>query len=563
MKKAGSIVVLATWAAAFPAPSVAEAGDVTAFQVFSRSFMEDVTGRDAPSDGERIEALTVTLARGEYEPVTVSVRAYRELGEVRVELGELRSADGAVLPTIEVTVSLCRQESGVGSYKRTDYMLRPGKSAKLSYGETARFWITVHAPEDLAPGTYRATLRFVTEREGAREMPFAVNVLPFALEDVPDRHFALLITAVLGQYYGKNPSAKARERGMAIFRDMRAHGMTCICPKCCDWPLRKRGDGTPILTGLETEVELAMAAGLKGPVLWYMSSLINCVKGGKNFAHYDGKCDNWNEARDLANLRAIVAYVKKKEKAGGWPEVIFYTVDEPGTQTENVEIRRLRLATLLPKTLKVVGECGARGLTTMTEPVDEKHNRWLVKEKDELRKLWDLSRPYCHIRLYGYGSPQGRTNLRHEMEDAKRRGHEVWLYHNPAIMGRDRRHARMFYGYYGWRTKVRGITSWTYPGAPTVQFECVREGIDDAKYLALLESRLARSSGPAADRARAFLAELHQAVKLDPDGKLASHFTVREFARCRAALIGHIEALRPRLAAPAAGVPRAARIKAS
>ncbi len=39
----------------------------------------------------------------------------------------------------------------------------------------------------------------------------------------------------------------------------------------------------------------------------------------------------------------------------------------------------------------------------------------------------------------------------------------------------------------GWKIGVDGLASWTYPGARTVQWEIVREGIDDLKYLKLIE----------------------------------------------------------------------------
>jgi hypothetical protein len=187
-------------------------------------------------------------------------------------------------------------------------------------------------------------------------------------------------------------------------------------------------------------------------------------------------------------------------------------------------MRRLRLGTLLPKTLKVTADLGVRGGATITEPVDEKHNRRWVSELDELRKLWDLSRPLAHVRIYGYGYPQGKTDLAHEQADCRKRGHEMWFYHNGAVMGRDRYCARVFFGLWGWRVGARGLTAWTYPGGRTVQLELIREGIDDFKYLAALERLIAekRGSDKARKAAQAFLYGLRRSMKFDEAGRVKS-----------------------------------------
>ncbi|KKK92150.1 hypothetical protein LCGC14_2705810, partial [marine sediment metagenome] len=378
-------------------------------------------------------------------------------------------------------------------------------------------WLTVHVPEAAAPGPYEGSF-VLKEKDGAGlvKVPIRLEVLPVKLISPPGVQFYLMFTAAYSQgarYGVRKPGMAAKALG--LYRELKDHGMTCIVPKCSDWPY-KPGQ----FVGLEACVATAMKAGLNGPVVWYMSSLVNGVKGGAKYKNYDGKCDNWNEQRDLANLKAIVQEVQKRAKAKGWPEIIYMTVDEPGTQTEDRQIRSLRMGTILPKTLKVVHDLGARGCTTISEPTDDKHNRQWVKEPDELRGMWDLSRPYCGIRIYGYGYPQGKTSLAAEKADCKKRGHEMWWYYNSAVMGKDRYAARMYYGLWSWKVGARGVGSWTYPGGRSVQFELVREGIDDFKYLATLEALIAAKRGPEAERifAQVFLDRLKASIELDKDG---------------------------------------------
>lgn len=492
--------------------------------LFTKGIMSEVKRTDVPAPEQIVERIEFIACAGEFEPFSLALRGRAE-GNWMVTISDLRAQKGSkVIPASAIEVSLLWWEETrghLGKYTRvTDWVLDPGaRGIALEKDSTGWLWLTVQVPPDAAPGLYEGRLSLKEERGEKVEVPVALEVLPVKLERVPGVQFCLLSTVAFGQYHDANSRAQRRPQALRFYRELKDHGMTGIAAKCSDWryPVGyRRGH----FEGLEACVEAAMEVGLDGPVIWYMSSLINGVKGGRKYANWDGRCDNWNQARDLANLREIVQTVQKLGKEKGWPEVIFRTVDEPGTQTEDRKLRGLRLGTILPGTLKLVHELGARGATTISEPVDNKHNRMWVKEPNELRKQWDLSRPYCHIRIYAYGYPQGRTNLEFEKADCGRRGHEMWFYHNPAIMGRDRYCARTYFGIWGWKVGARGLTAWTYPGGRSLQFELVREGIDDFKYLALLEKLIKEKRGSEEARAEAqkFLDGLSDSIKLDESG---------------------------------------------
>ena len=184
--------------------------------------------------------------------------------------------------------------------------------------------------------------------------------------------------------------------------------------------------------------------------------------------------------------------------------------------------------------------------------MDNKRNRWRVREPDELRKPWDLSRPYCDIRIHAYGSPQGNTNLRAEKADCEKRGHEMWFYHNPAIMRRDRYRARLYSGLWGWKVGAQGLSDWAYPGGRTVQFELVREGIDDFKYVATIERLLKekRGSERASKAAGAFLVRLKAAIKLNADGHVEDWAKAAATATAAAGQPGQTKYKYPDFAAP-------------
>jgi hypothetical protein len=144
------------------------------------------------------------------------------------------------------------------------------------------------------------------------------------------------------------------------------------------------------------------------------------------------------------------------------------------------------------------------------------------------------------------------------------------LYENTSTMGTDPRVSRMYFGFYGWRTGVDGLTSWTHPtlGLKTVShvwaewkeqrqamqqyfkdpnwqlppstvcWEMVREGIDDARYLAAFEEALA-SHPPGREKYDNILKEL--AVDVDAAGMSGKRpectWNGQRFAGCRMRLI--------------------------
>jgi len=492
--------------------------------LFSRGVMEDIGEKEKPEDGERggqLKEVKLYALRGEYEPFTFAfhnngTEPLKLKATVRDLLHDTSGTGMIKIPASEIEIMGLRK--GGKLHRRTvkDWHLATKGQLTVPPGRTGRFWVTVHVPEDAPPGGYSGMLDITDGNRGARIL-VRVHVSKARLENLADIHFYLLGTvSPYGQYYRsvKDP-AGVRPKVVEFYREFAAHGMTGICPKSSDFPYRE-GD----IRGLAAEISAAMEAGLKDPVVWNMQALIDAAKGGDRY-DFNGRMDNWDDKKGLDRLKRIVQLSQKMRKERGWPEIIYYQIDEPGTQ---FDIRKwlVRSMHILEVTSKLLGELGVRSHSTITEPIDEKHNRaprW-SKYPDEMRKLWDRSRPHLSVRNYGYGYPQGKTNLHSEMADARRRKHEIWFYNNAAIMGSNRWCARMYWGLWSWRVGLDGVTAWTYPGGRTLQFEMAREGIDDHKALKMLQALIEKGAGAAADRdeAKEFLEELRDSVKLNANG---------------------------------------------
>ena len=506
-----SIAVLCCTALAM---TPASAGDSPV--LFTRGIMQDIQEDEAAADGEQVAAIEWVAAQGEFEPFSLAVRSGSD-GVWEVHISPLEHVtDEAALPASSVEVALL-EYGKTARYHVTDWILHPATTRIFLTGsKTARLWLSIRVPEDAEPGHYRGNF-VLRGKDGAQvEVPMRLEVLPFRHEPAPGVSFYLLSTiSPYGQYFDPETKMALKPEAVAFYRELKDHGMVGVCLKTSDWPYRPG-----LLDGLKAEVEAALEAGLQGPVVWNMLALINAAKGGDGY-DFNGRMDNWNDAKDLARLREIHTLASRLARENGWPDVIYYPIDEAGTQFDDRTFL-YRSFDILLKASRLIGQLGSRAHSTITEMVDEKHNqapRWSTTP-DEMRGIWDGIRPYLHIRNYGYGYPQGKTNLAQEMADAKKRGFAVWIYNNTAIMGRDRYCARGYFGLWGWKAGVDGLTAWTYPGGRTLQWELVREGIDDYRYLATLERLIEQGRGSAEDRAaaRRFLEDLRASIPLDGDG---------------------------------------------
>ena len=142
-----------------------------------------------------------------------------------------------------------------------------------------------------------------------------------------------------------------------------------------------------------------------------------------------------------------------------------------------------------------------------------------------------------------------------DVEHSRRCGALVSRYSNGISMGTNPLRSRYGMGFFPWRCDYDGSTSWTYPVVrgnigedgkpiPPVVWEAIREGVEDWRYMQLLEEALAANPGsPHAADARAFIDGLKAAI--DPN-KETSWKSGREFDERREKAASLIEKLAAR-----------------
>ena len=507
-----------------PFPEVTAAESQRGYLVSTQHWMEPVYPTYYPTRGELTATLKCNLAPGEYEPLTVSVTALRPLTDVRVALsGDLSGPGGATLPASEVQVGVVRSitrwlnnaaplKPGQ-SYERRPLFIFPQAPVSVPAQDTQRFWLTVHAPRDLVPGTYRTSMQVSAQGAGTMSLPLTVEVLPLKLPE-PEITY--------GMYYrhcAQYPEFRTDEFFRRSMADMRAHG--CNSMSVYANVERKLPDGTR-----------AIDFDLTGPghgigedhlaFNYQMDVLDDCglLRDGRPLLFL--ACGSSNGT--FANEERLVAAAEARRRKQGWPELLFYLVDEPSPDQQELVHQLSDVVHRVPgvRTTTAIGEPGELGAF---------YDVWIIS--DSVDPIHDT------------------------VAQAVATGKEAWGY-DCQRNGSQPRNDRYFAGYFTWTTGLQGNWQWCYTEAtggrvtpegevelgvpcyedpwrnayvlptphqniPTLGWEARREGIDDYRYLqALREAIKAAEKSPdqaiqeLAREAQGFLAEVARRTRRPP-----------------------------------------------
>ncbi|MBP7145921.1 MAG: hypothetical protein KBD01_00140 [Acidobacteria bacterium] len=519
-----------------PPPSDTHLPDVA---LFTRHYLEPIYLEDVPAAEELGHAVKVALTPGEYEPASVGVRTRLHLAQARLVPSDLAGPGGAMIPAAEIRVQITRAIAPLERWRPIPgHRLHPGyldplPAVDIAPGTAQQFWVTVHAPRGTPPGKYVGALTFSAAAEQPIEVPLEAEVYPFELGEARPGLFA----------YGDNwPLA---EESLA---DSRAHGMNTICVNpgwikqvvpvyaggAFTFPdgfrpvadviaaAQRHGLGVehPIGVMLYQHMVRSTSAGLKmaGVALPPGAETLDYHRGYEVFSarervleeveRYRGRyypsADPFTPETDAGRqiYRGWVEVMRALDRTGrerGWPPLWYYLVDEPH-QTRG----SMRLAMLM---VHAAAEAGADGFVTCNEPTtsepDEDELWYPPVEGEPALRLEPHLKTRCYHNRYLGPETLARTRAS---------GDRYSTYVN--IYGNQPASVRYQAGFLAWRLGLDSVMFWSYEGASTKledgtrsflrEWEAVREGIDDLKYLEQLERLVAAPGGdPAAlDAAR-------------------------------------------------------------
>ncbi|MBP1611990.1 MAG: hypothetical protein H6Q01_653, partial [Acidobacteria bacterium] len=395
-----------------PGPSDA---DLPRVALFARPWMAPIYEEDVPSPADLGSPVRLALTPGEYEPASVGVRVRDGLRGLRLVPSALTGPGGATIQAAAFDVRVVRMIEPLERWpKLKEHPRHPGfldpqeaSGVDLAAATTRAFWVTLHAPDDAAAGSYRGSLALVSDGAELAALPLEVEVYPFRLGEARP---ALWI-------YGDNWPLSA-----ASFADSRAHGMNTICVNP-GWPKQTvpRLEGTgfafedgfaPTLTAVETARQAGLGLAHPVGIMLYQYMVRSTVaglkmsgvpvpekaQGGLDFNAgfmflYEGgepveKVERWRgpyrPSKDpygppdtrfgrfvfegwVAGMKTLDAEAARR----GWQPFFYYLADEPH-QTRG----SFRLAMAM---VRAAAEAGADSFITCNEPT--------VSEPDE-DELW-------------------------------------------------------------------------------------------------------------------------------------------------------------------------------
>jgi hypothetical protein len=349
--------------------------------------------------------------------------------------------------------------------------------------------IRIHVPRGTPPGK-----RLVKLKSG--DLSVEVQILPFELPraDIP-----------FGMYWdcARYPQQYLQQHWKQILEDMRDHGQTSFTvygrPEGGESMFLPDGSFNPSPQNFLTRhVQIGLDVGL-------LSNDIPVMMLSFGF----------DEDPKVAAKQADKLKAKAKEK--GWPELLFYSVDEPNPAAR-------------PQVAKFHARMRELGFRVITAVVPSA-TAWIM---GEYLDIWVV-----HIDV---------TSALQEY--ARRRGAEVWTY-NCVARGTNPRFQRHYAGLYTWATKLEGNFLWAYvhypesmvkPDGtwaprrmweyilptpkgpiPTVGWEGRRDGIVDYRVIRLLEEKLlSNPTHPQTPEVATWLDDLRHRALANPWGGRSS-----------------------------------------
>ena len=481
--------------------------------------------------GEPSFKLSLSAARGEYEPVSFVVSALTPLESVTVTVSDLHDGDRIISAgCVDVKAIKCWYQGGTAGVRihqdksirllipelllNDDTLIRVDEEkqenhAKLSFpdgpkyawisdptdlkrggslgvdafpikdspallpvsipvGRNKQFWLTVHVPDDAPAGTYEGTITLNTPDAAVAVLALTAEVLPFEL--LPPYYTSSM------DYHGRPGSGKGTigswGKSWAQFRadltNMVAHGLR----NCQHYSIR------PAILGEVLKVREEV--GMDNRTLY----LKNTVPIG-----------NATAPEALARIKRDVRMVLELTKAHGTETVYFYGIDEK--RGEELRAQRPAWEAVREAGGKIFVAGGGDNIEMMGD-IQDMHVRAGRPNAEEVAR-WHA---YGH-RIFCYANPQ--TGVEDPVVYRRNFGLLLWKYDYDGAATNAYQHTfGTTWNDFDHRTyRAHTIAYPTVDGVvDTIAWEGYREGVDDVRYVTTLQEAV-KQAGTLGDSARA------------------------------------------------------------
>lgn len=450
-------------------------------------------------DGVLDQAIQMFATPGEYEPAGF-VLLPSESTTVTFKIGDLKNADRVISrENLDLRVVKVWYQAGIGVNELDKKLLTPElllhddklvhvdqeqqknvirnidaprDSAELlpvhiPANTAKQFWLTAHVPENTAPGTYTGSVAVSFDTLPSRKLTIHLEVLPFELEE-PHLDFGLYFRSILASGNPDYVSSEAKTplQLEAEFRNLKAHGV--LYPDVYE-RVSLRSDGTLDVAKLDQYLAIKEHVGLPNNPLYYLGIGTGGINTQEKFHDRVTLC------------RRFLDYTRSK----GITEVYFYGQDE--AMGEELKQQRAMWQAIHEMDGKVWVACSTGFFEVVGDlldlPLVARQSPADVPRVHKLgRKIWNYSKPAAGPRELPYSQRYylGWWLVRSGMD-----GNHNYAYQHAAGLGES--------GGRPWDDfddAVYRPINYVYPTVDgvvdTLQWEGVREGIDDVRYLTTL-----------------------------------------------------------------------------
>jgi len=289
-----------------------------------------------PRPGDRVEIMRETVPASAVAPFAFGVKALEDISSVEVKLGGPLIGETGALETEPRLYQARYAANRLGSSWGKEFgirarMLTPLELKPLSRGEVRYFWLDVPLPQHTGPGAYRGLLSIEAAGHPALEVPFRIDVPPLVLPPLGDEH-------VVGMYYYPPEDPVLIE---AQLKDMAAHGVYAV--SLSGSFVKKDPERGAIIdyervARLNRLMILMKKHGFFRPTSLYVSDLFRKLDLPRN-------AGQWEETHKRLYERAI-RLMDNIAKRWGWCELMFFPVDEPANDPEEMKLAELTLGIL-------------------------------------------------------------------------------------------------------------------------------------------------------------------------------------------------------------------------
>jgi len=476
------------------------------YRVAVKNYLDEI---NVAAQYPRAQEIETFATPGEYEPVAFVIYAAKDLKNVQVRVSELTSERAKVdeenltLRTVVRSPRRFTYLSPAQDSRVVSRFLFPFKPFHLRAGHFREIWLTIKVPDNTRHGIYSGSVTVKPDQLRSTTIPLTLEVFPFKLAQTFKKRY--------GVYHNITPEPANLEKVKRELADIRGHGGTLIYPSLqVQYVIQKSCEISISYDKIRTGLKLVSEAEFKGPVP---------ISTGLNMLQKLLKLKNEElETNELFLLTAQKAIEGIKQVQQDFPklEIALTHLDEV--------FSRGRLPRYIAFTKAAKRVPGFRFYITF-HTVNE--------NAEELRRQLD---PYMNIRgNHGYSFEwwlaRGHTFEEYERE-LQTSGDEAWFYLNPNRIWRDAKFQRLVNGLYMWLSPFSGRLDWGYSkpeGDPfddldgrttdtgyafwspihadvlvsTPEWEAWREGIDDAKYLLMVQTLMEKHEGTEAAKAAA------------------------------------------------------------